>query len=505
MDKEKRYILALDQGTTSSRAIIFDHDGKIVTTAQREFKQYFPKPGWVEHNANEIWGSVLAVMAEAFGSADIDPKEIAAIGITNQRETAVVWEKETGRPVYNAVVWQSRQTAGICDELREAGHADLFRDKTGLLIDAYFSGTKVKWILDNVEGAREKAEAGDLLFGTIDTWLIWKLSGGHAHVTDYSNASRTLMYNIYEQKWDDELLDILTVPKSMLPEVKPSSEVYAHTIPYHFFGFEVPIAGAAGDQQAALFGQACFESGEGKNTYGTGCFMLMNTGEEAVKSNHGLLTTIAWGYDGKVEYALEGSIFVAGSAIQWLRDGLRMLKSAKDTEQYANRVETTDGVYVVPAFVGLGAPYWNSDVRGAIFGLTRGTEKEHFVRATLESLAYQTRDVLTAMEQDSGIELKTLRVDGGAVNNNFLMQFQADILNVPVERPEVSETTALGAAYLAGLAVGFWKDQAEIKQQWKLDQQFEPSMDESHREALYKGWQHAVEATMGFKPSKLEL
>ncbi|MCT4795881.1 glycerol kinase GlpK [Exiguobacterium alkaliphilum] len=504
MEKEKRYILALDQGTTSSRAIIFDHHGKIVTTAQREFKQYFPKPGWVEHNANEIWGSVLAVMAEAFGSADIDPKEIAAIGITNQRETAVVWEKETGRPVYNAVVWQSRQTADICDELKEAGHADLFRDKTGLLIDAYFSGTKVKWILDNVDGAREKADNGELLFGTIDTWLIWKLSGGHAHVTDYSNASRTLMYNIYEQKWDDELLDILTVPKSMLPEVKPSSEVYAHTIPYHFFGFEVPIAGAAGDQQAALFGQACFDSGEGKNTYGTGCFMLMNTGEEAVKSDHGLLTTIAWGYDGKVEYALEGSIFVAGSAIQWLRDGLRMLKSAKDTEQYANRVETTDGVYVVPAFVGLGAPYWNSDVRGAIFGLTRGTEKEHFVRATLESLAYQTRDVLTAMEQDSGIELKTLRVDGGAVNNNFLMQFQADILDVPVERPEVSETTALGAAYLAGLAVGFWKDQAEIKQQWKLDQQFEPSMDESHRENLYKGWQHAVEATMGFKPSKLE-
>lgn len=505
MEKEKRYILALDQGTTSSRAIIFDHDGKIITTAQREFNQYFPKPGWVEHNANEIWGSVLAVMAEAFGSADIDPKEIAAIGITNQRETAVVWEKSTGRPVYNAIVWQSRQTAGICEELKEAGHNDLFRDKTGLLIDAYFSGTKVKWILDNVEGAREKAEAGDLLFGTIDTWLIWKLSGGHAHVTDYSNASRTLMYNIYEQKWDDELLEILTVPKSMLPEVKPSSEVYANTIPYHFFGFEVPIAGAAGDQQAALFGQACFESGEGKNTYGTGCFMLMNTGEEAVKSDHGLLTTIAWGYDGKVEYALEGSIFVAGSAIQWLRDGLRMLKSAKDTEQYANRVETTDGVYVVPAFVGLGAPYWNSDVRGAIFGLTRGTEKEHFVRATLESLAYQTRDVLTAMEQDSGIELKTLRVDGGAVSNNFLMQFQADILDVPVERPEVSETTALGAAYLAGLAVGFWKDQNEIKQQWKLDNQFEPHMDETHRESLYKGWQHAVEATMGFKPSKLEV
>ncbi|WP_214741638.1 MULTISPECIES: glycerol kinase GlpK [unclassified Exiguobacterium] len=505
MAKEKRYILALDQGTTSSRAIIFDHDGKIVTVAQREFKQYFPKPGWVEHNANEIWGSVLAVMAEAFGSADIDPNEIAGIGITNQRETAVVWEKETGRPVYNAVVWQSRQTADICEELKAAGHSDMVRDKTGLLIDAYFSGTKVKWILDNVEGAREKAENGELLFGTIDTWLIWKLSGGKAHVTDYSNASRTLMYNIYEQKWDDELLDILSVPKSMLPEVKPSSEVYANTIPYHFFGFEVPIAGAAGDQQAALFGQTCFEKGEGKNTYGTGCFMLMNTGEEAVKSDHGLLTTIAWGYNGKVEYALEGSIFVAGSAIQWLRDGLRMLKSAKDSEQYATRIESTEGVYVVPAFVGLGAPYWNSDVRGAIFGLTRGTEKEQLVRATIESLAYQTRDVLTSMENDSGINLKTLRVDGGAVSNNFLMQFQSDILNVPVERPEVSETTALGAAYLAGLAVGFWKDQSEIKDQWKLDKKFEPNMDESHREALYKGWQHAVEATMAFKPSKLDV
>ncbi|WP_047795078.1 MULTISPECIES: glycerol kinase GlpK [unclassified Exiguobacterium] len=505
MAKEKRYILALDQGTTSSRAIIFDHDGKIVTVAQREFKQYFPKPGWVEHNANEIWGSVLAVMAEAFGSADIDPNEIAGIGITNQRETAVVWEKETGRPVYNAVVWQSRQTADICEELKAAGHSDMVRDKTGLLIDAYFSGTKVKWILDNVEGAREKAENGELLFGTIDTWLIWKLSGGKAHVTDYSNASRTLMYNIYEQKWDDELLEILTVPKSMLPEVKPSSEVYANTIPYHFFGFEVPIAGAAGDQQAALFGQTCFEKGEAKNTYGTGCFMLMNTGEEAVKSDHGLLTTIAWGYNGKVEYALEGSIFVAGSAIQWLRDGLRMLKSAKDSEQYATRIESTDGVYVVPAFVGLGAPYWNSDVRGAIFGLTRGTEKEQMVRATIESLAYQTRDVLTSMENDSGINLKTLRVDGGAVSNNFLMQFQSDILNVPVERPEVSETTALGAAYLAGLAVGFWKDQAEVKEQWKLDKKFDPNMDESHREALYKGWQHAVEATMAFKPSKLDV
>lgn len=499
---ENKYILALDQGTTSSRAIIFDHDGKIVNSAQREFKQYFPQPGWVEHDANEIWGSILAVMAEALGTADIKPKQIAGIGITNQRETTVVWNKETGKPVYHALVWQSRQTSGICDDLKEQGLNQKFRDKTGLLIDAYFSGTKVKWILDNVEGAREQAENGELLFGTIDTWLVWKLSGGKTHITDYTNASRTLMYNIYEQKWDEELLDILGVPASMLPEVRQSSEVYDKTVPYHFFGYEVPIAGIAGDQQAALFGQTCFEAGEGKNTYGTGCFMLMNTGEKAVSSDHGLLTTIAWGVDGKVEYALEGSIFVAGSAIQWLRDGLRMLKNAKDSEGYATKVDSTDGVYVVPAFVGLGAPYWDSDVRGAIFGLTRGTDKEHFVRATLESLAYQTRDVLTAMEQDSGIELKTLRVDGGAVANNFLMQFQSDILGVPVDRPQINETTALGAAYLAGLAVGYWKDKAEIKQQWKLDHQFKPEMKEDDREQRYAGWQKAVEATMVFKPSK---
>lgn len=499
---ENKYILALDQGTTSSRAIIFDHDGKIVNSAQREFKQYFPQPGWVEHDANEIWGSILAVMAEALGTADIKPEQIAGIGITNQRETTVVWNKETGKPVYHALVWQSRQTSGICDDLKEQGLNQKFRDKTGLLIDAYFSGTKVKWILDNVEGAREQAENGELLFGTIDTWLVWKLSGGKTHITDYTNASRTLMYNIYEQKWDEELLDILGVPASMLPEVRQSSEVYDKTVPYHFFGYEVPIAGIAGDQQAALFGQTCFEAGEGKNTYGTGCFMLMNTGEKAVSSDNGLLTTIAWGVDGKVEYALEGSIFVAGSAIQWLRDGLRMLKNAKDSEGYATKVDSTDGVYVVPAFVGLGAPYWDSDVRGAIFGLTRGTDKEHFVRATLESLAYQTRDVLTAMEQDSGIELKTLRVDGGAVANNFLMQFQSDILGVPVDRPQINETTALGAAYLAGLAVGYWKDKAEIKKQWKLDHQFKPEMKEDDREQRYAGWQKAVEATMVFKPSK---
>ncbi|WP_349409835.1 glycerol kinase GlpK [Pseudalkalibacillus sp. SCS-8] len=495
----EKYILSLDQGTTSSRAILFNKEGEIVETAQKEFTQHFPKSGWVEHNASEIWGSVLSVIAQVLSHSDTSPEQIAGIGITNQRETTVVWDKKTEKPIYNAIVWQSRQTAEICEELKSQGYNDKFREKTGLLIDAYFSGTKVKWILDNVEGAREKAEAGDLLFGTIDTWLIWKLTGGKAHVTDYSNASRTLMYNIHELKWDEELLDILGVPKSMLPEVKPSSEVYGHTVEHHFFGHSIPIAGAAGDQQAALFGQACYEKGMAKNTYGTGCFMLMNTGEQAVKSDHGLLTTIAWGVDGKVEYALEGSIFVAGSAIQWLRDGLRMFADAADSEKYAERVESTEGVYVVPAFVGLGTPYWDSDVRGAVFGLTRGTSKEHFVRATLESLAYQTKDVLTAMEADSGISLKTLRVDGGAVKNNFLSQFQSDVLGVPVERPVINETTALGAAYLAGLAVGYWNDREEIANQWKIDRTFENEMSEKEREELYEGWKKAVHATMAFK------
>ncbi|MGS2776449.1 glycerol kinase GlpK [Robertmurraya sp. GLU-23] len=495
----EKYILSLDQGTTSSRAILFNKEGEIVHVAQKEFTQIFPKPGWVEHNASEIWGSILAVIASVMSESNVKPEQIAGLGITNQRETAVVWDKETGLPVYHAIVWQSRQTSGICDELRAKGYNDLFRDKTGLLIDAYFSGTKVKWILDNVEGAREKADQGKLLFGTIDTWLVWKLSGGKAHVTDYSNASRTLMYNIYDLKWDEELLEILSVPKSMLPEVRPSSEVYAHTVDYHFFGQEVPIAGIAGDQQAALFGQACFGEGMAKNTYGTGCFMLMNTGEKAVKSDNGLLTTLAWGVDGKVEYALEGSIFVAGSAIQWLRDGLRMLKNAADSESYASKVESTEGVYVVPAFVGLGTPYWDSDVRGAVFGLTRGTSKEHFVRATLESLAYQTKDVLSAMEADSGIELKALRVDGGAVKNDFLMSFQSDILNVPVERPKVNETTALGAAYLAGLAVGYWESREDIAKQWAVDRAFEPKMDPDKREELYSGWKKAVHAAMSFK------
>ncbi|MCM3690068.1 glycerol kinase GlpK [Neobacillus niacini] len=493
------FILSIDQGTTSSRAILFNKQGRIVFSAQKEFTQYFPRPGWVEHNANEIWGSVLSVVAESLSESGIKPEQIAGIGITNQRETTVIWDKETGEPIYNAIVWQSRQTSDICEELKTNGYSDLFRSKTGLLIDAYFSGTKVKWILDHVDGAREKASQGKLLFGTMDTWIVWKLSGGRAHVTDYSNASRTLMFNIYDLEWDDELLRILDVPKCMLPEVMPSSQVYAKTVDYHFFGKETPISGIAGDQQAALFGQACFEPGMAKNTYGTGCFMLMNTGDKAVRSEKGLLTTIAWGLNGKVEYGLEGSIFVAGSAIQWLRDGLRMFKQAKDSESYASRVDSTDGVYVVPAFVGLGTPYWDSDVRGAVFGLTRGTTKEHFIRATLESLAYQTKDVLTAMESDSLIKLKTLRVDGGAVKNNFLMEFQSDILNVQVERTKVSETTALGAAYLAGLAVGYWESQEEISKHWATDRTFIPNMAEEQRDTLYNRWKKAVNAAMTFK------
>ena len=495
----EQYIMSIDQGTTSSRAILFDKEGQIQGVAQREFKQYFPKSGWVEHDANEIWTSVLAVMAEVINENEIDPEQIKGIGITNQRETTVIWDKKTGRPIYHAIVWQSRQTLHICNELKEQGHEKTFRNKTGLLLDPYFSGTKVRWILDNVKGAREKAENGDLLFGTIDTWLVWKLSGGEAHITDYSNASRTLMYNIHELKWDDELLELLDIPKAILPEVKESSEIYAHTKDYHFFGQEVPIAGIAGDQQAALFGQACFERGDVKNTYGTGGFMLMNTGEEPVTSESGLLTTIAYGLDGKVNYALEGSIFVSGSAIQWLRDGLRIINSAPQTENYATRVNSTDNVYFVPAFVGLGTPYWDSEARGAIFGLTRGTEKEHFIRATLESLCYQTRDVMEAMSKDSGIEVNNLRVDGGAVKNNFIMQFQADIVDTSVERPEVQETTALGAAYLAGLAVDFWEDKKDIADRWKLETEFNPEMSEETRTKLYKGWKKAVEATQVFK------
>ncbi|MEF3353500.1 glycerol kinase GlpK [Paenibacillus sp. GYB006] len=495
----EQYIMSLDQGTTSSRAILFNKKGDIVYSAQREFTQYFPKPGWVEHNASEIWSSILAVIANCLAESGVNAAQIAGIGITNQRETTVVWEKDTGHPIYNAIVWQSRQTADICSKMKEDGLEDLIREKTGLLIDPYFSATKVKWILDHVEGARERAQKGELLFGTIDSWLIWNLSGGKVHVTDYSNASRTMMYNIHELKWDQEILDLLQIPAAMLPEVKGSSEIYAHTVPYHFFGAEIPIAGAAGDQQAALFGQACYREGDIKNTYGTGCFMLMNTGETAIRSKHGLITTIAWGVGGKVEYALEGSIFIAGSAVQWLRDGLRMIRDSKDSELYASRVESTDGVYLVPAFVGLGSPYWDSDVRGAMFGLTRGTTKEHFIRATLESLAYQTRDVLTAMQQDSGNGLARMRVDGGAVRNNLLMQFQSDILGCPVERPIIGETTALGAAYLAGLAVGFWSSCEEISAQWASERIFEPVMKEEERERLYSGWQRAVHAAMAFK------
>lgn len=494
----EQFILALDQGTTSSRAILFNREGKMVYSAQREFPQYFPKSGWVEQNANEIWGSVLAVIATCLSEAGVKTQQIAGIGITNQRETTVIWDKETGVPVYHAIVWQSRQTADICERLKADGHDGMIREKTGLLIDPYFSATKIKWILDHVEGVRERAERGELLFGTIDTWLIWKLSGGQVHVTDYSNASRTMLYNIHDLKWDDELLELMDIPKSLLPEVKASSEVYAKTATYHFFGHEVPIAGAAGDQQAALFGQTCFKEGMVKTTYGTGSFMLMNTGDKPVKSEHGLITTIAWGIGGKVQYALEGSVFVAGSAVQWLRDGLRMFREAKDSEPYARRVDSAEGVYVVPAFVGLGSPYWNSEVRGAVFGLTRGTTKEHFIRATLESLAYQTCDVLSVMEEDSGFNIESLRVDGGAVANSFIMEFQSDILNVPVERPVISETTALGAAYLAGLAVGFWKDQDEVCEKWSVERSFEPSMDEETRSSLYAGWKKAVFAAMSF-------
>ncbi|WP_188066076.1 glycerol kinase GlpK [Brevibacillus brevis] len=495
---ENKYMLSLDQGTTSSRAILFDKSGAIIGVAQKEFTQIYPKPGWVEHNAEEIWESQLEVLKAVLLENHVKPEEIAGIGITNQRETTVVWDKHTGKPIHHAIVWQSRQSIDICNQLKEQGHEQTVREKTGLLIDAYFSGTKVKWLLDHVEGARERAERGDLLFGTIDTWLIWKLTNGLVHVTDYSNASRTLMFNIHSLEWDDELLNMLQIPKSMLPAVRPSSEMYGYT-DEKLFEFQIPIAGIAGDQQAALFGQACFAEGQAKNTYGTGCFMLMNTGEKAVASKNGLLTTIAWGVDGKVEYALEGSIFVAGAAIQWLRDGLKLIEKSSDSEKHALAVDTTDGVYMVPAFVGLGAPYWDMEARGAIFGLTRGTTEDHLIRAALESLAYQTRDVLEAMEADSGIRLQKLAVDGGAVANNFLMQFQSDILNTEVERPRVNETTALGAAYLAGLAVGYWGSKEDIVNNKVVERSFSPDMADEVRQGLYAGWKQAVTATMGYK------
>ncbi|ABR46784.1 glycerol kinase [Alkaliphilus metalliredigens QYMF] len=488
----KKYIMALDQGTTSSRAILFDQEGKRVGSSQKEFTQFYPKAGWVEHDPMEIWGTQSGVAREVLETTGISTQDIAAIGITNQRETTIIWDKNTGKPIYNAIVWQCRRTAGICDELKAQGMETYIRENTGLVVDAYFSGTKVKWILDHVEGAREKAENGELLFGTVDSWLIWNLTRGKVHVTDYSNASRTMLYNIKELKWDEKILEALDIPKSMLPEVKASSEVYGHTDHQTFGGADIPIAGAAGDQQAALFGQACFQPGMAKNTYGTGCFMLMNTGEKFVPSENGLLTTLAWGVDGKVEYALEGSIFVAGAAVQWLRDELRIIRDAEDTEYLATKVADSNGVYVVPAFTGMGAPYWDMYARGAILGLTRGAKAEHIIRATLESIAYQTRDVLEAMQEDSGIELRSLKVDGGAVSNNFLMQFQADILGVQVDRPEIIETTALGAAYLAGLAVGFWRDKNEIANKWKVDTVFSPTMENTKKEKMYRGWKRAV-------------
>jgi len=493
---EKKYILALDQGTTSSRAIIFDKDGQIIKIAQNEFTQYYPKPGWVEHDPMEIWGTQSGVASQVLETAGIRSEEIATIGITNQRETTVVWDKTTGRPVYNAIVWQCRRTAGLCDELKERGLEGYIRENTGLVIDAYFSGTKIKWILDNVEGARERAERGDLLFGTIDTWLIWNLTRGEVHVTDYSNAARTMIYNIKDLCWDENLLEELEIPASMLPEVRPSSEIYGWTDPHIFGGAGIPISGIAGDQQAALFGQACFEAGMAKNTYGTGCFMLMNTGEKIVPSKKGLLTTIAWGVDGKVEYALEGSIFVAGAVVQWLRDEMKLISTAAESEYFAQKVQDSNGIYLVPAFVGMGAPYWDSYARGTMVGLTRGANRNHIIRAALESIAYQTRDVLEAMEEDSGIKLRTLKVDGGAVANNFLMQFQADILGVDVYRPDIIETTALGAAYLAGLGVGFWTDKDEIAKRWKVDRVFKPEMEVERQEILYQGWRKAVERSL---------
>ena len=498
---KKSYILALDQGTTSSRAILYDREGKVVKITQKEFTQIYPKAGWVEHDPMEIWGSQSGVVSEILATTGIASEEIAAIGITNQRETTVVWEKQTGKPVYNAIVWQCRRTSAICDELKARGLENYIRENTGLVLDAYFSGTKVKWILDNVEGARQKAKNGELLFGNIDTWLIWNLTRGKVHVTDYSNASRTMLYNIKDLKWDERILKELDIPVSMLPEVKPSSAVYGHT-DARIFGAEIPIAGDAGDQQAALFGQACYTPGMVKNTYGTGCFMLMLTGEKLVHSENGLLTTIAWGVNNKVEYALEGSIFVAGAAIQWLRDSLKVIYDAKDSEYFATKVDDSLGVYVVPAFVGLGAPYWDMYARGAILGLTRGTTINHIIRATLESIAYQTRDVLELMHNECGIELCELRVDGGACANNFLMQFQADILDVPVERPEIIETTALGAAYLAGLAVGFWKDQSMIAERRKVNRKFTPGMNEDKRKELYDNWKKAVKRAMHWEEEK---
>ena len=495
---EEKYILSIDQGTTSSRAIIFNKKGEKVSSYQKEFTQIFPKAGWVEHNANEIWTSVQSVIAGAFIESGIKPSQIAGIGITNQRETTVVWDKETGLPIYNAIVWQSRQTADIADQLKEAGHSEMIHDKTGLVIDAYFSATKIRWILDNVEGAQERAEKGELLFGTIDTWLVWKLTNGENHVTDYSNAARTMLYNIKELEWDKEILDILNIPEIMLPEVKSNSEIYGTTAPFHFYGGEVPIGGMAGDQQAALFGQLAFEPGMVKNTYGTGSFIIMNTGEEPQMSKNNLLTTIGYGINDKIYYALEGSIFVAGSSIQWLRDGLEMIETSAESEDLARNSVNNDEVYVVPAFTGLGAPYWDSNARGSVFGVTRGTTKNDFVKATVQSIAYQVRDVIDTMQVDTDMKIPVLKVDGGAAMNNYLMQFQSDIIGIEIARAKNLETTALGAAFLAGLAVGFWKDLDEIKTLNEAGEIYTPSMNNARKEQLYRGWKKAVHATRVF-------
>ena len=488
-----KYILALDQGTTSSRAIVFDKKGNIKSVAQKEFTQIFPKPGWVEHDAVEIWSTQAGVAAEAIASKGLDMEDIAAIGITNQRETVVVWDKKTGKPVYNAIVWQDKRTSDYCDELKAAGKSEMIKEKTGLVIDSYFSGTKVKWILDNVEGARKKAENGELLLGTIDSWLVWNFSKKQKHITDVTNASRTLLFNINTMSWDDELLELLTIPKSMLPEVKQSSEIYGHT-KSTFFDCNIPIAGIAGDQQAALFGQMCTKKGMVKNTYGTGCFMLMNIGKKPIQSKNNLLTTVAWKINGKTTYAFEGSVFIAGAAVQWLRDGLKIIRNSSEVETLANSVEDSDGVYFVPSFAGLGAPHWNQKAQGTIFGLTRGSTDAHIARATLDAIAYQSMDILKAMEADAEIKIKELRVDGGATVNNTLMQFQADVLNTKTIRPKVVETTAMGAAFLAGLAVGFWENEEEIQEIWQIDQEFEPTEEREKIDKNIKGWYKAVKA-----------
>ncbi len=494
----KEYIMAIDEGTTSTRAMIFDHEGHKVSASQKEFSQYFPQPGWVEHKAEEIWHAVQTTIANTIINSGIRPEQIKGIGITNQRETTVIWDRKTGKPIYNAIVWQSRQTTELAEKLKADGYGEMIHKKTGLIIDPYFSATKIRWILDHVEGAQEKAEKGDLLFGTIDSWLLWKLTDGEAHITDYTNASRTMLFNIHDLKWDDDILELLNIPKKMLPEVRSNSEIYGYTKSYRFFGGEVPICGIAGDQQAALVGQLAFKKGMVKNTYGTGSFIVMNTGEEPTESDNNLLTTIAYGLDGKINYALEGSIFVSGSAIQWLRDSMKMVKTAEESEKAALASKSEDEVYVVPAFTGLGAPYWDSEARGAVFGVTRGTNKNDFIKATLQSLAYQTRDVVDTMQIDSGIEIPTLRVDGGASNNDYLLQFQADILGIKIERSQTLETTSMGAAFLAGLAVGYWKDVDELKDVFVVGKTFESKMEEPKRKKLYQGWKRAVKATQVF-------